>query len=1212
MVSVSNMLLQKCFDLYDISSLYSNYSNIAYKYYKSYKEIKTKKIFQENSDKLKEDVKKWFFSQSLESRLKICTVENEFFGKILYQMIFHYILDRTINFKPKDCFFSGEGENSNEQFSKNISCINNLNNLNNFNKSEETKIKITKTNKNGKRTEAPKLGYSQSSSINSFNNDEILQNNFGNFFTFFSSRGNYTLASSNNMYSKINSDRVKMIENATDDFLKNIYFFSVYHKYFPDCFTLSPELLLEKEKFENYFSMLGNKNYFSCLIQSHSINNTNNNINSKNQKIYGYKFPDWMIGTKNIPDIHLTVAQYAIAFFEQVIMIKYLLNKNEKKIKFFSLLNDDILNRFFTDRKNAIQYFYKNYTQENKINILTELNIDEHYKKVMTNHDKMKYVNYFNLYRKNIDAEKSPYIDSININPHSNKYEEQYNKLNKITKPKNVKNNKNINSDLTFEEIYEKIKNNLINKDNICFIDYLLFDNYINLWKTEYFIKGELLEKMNKLIIDKNVNELLINNNSSQTKSNKSKHRKKKKNNNNKKEEEKNNNSSNNNNNENNEIKNEYEGIFKDEEEIIYAPYYLKANTEQKKLYNKIKEQKININKYNKETEEIKNFISNDIIKGLLIERIFLTPLNTCLDFYEQFKEEEKITEKNEILNEEEKKEEKKEEEKEENKINDEDVKEIKTEKEEKEKEEEKDIDNIEDELDLKKSESMSITTQDTNNINININLDLQKAKSTEFKSDKKNENENYDNNKSNNNSNNNSSNKNSSKKEKKNKKKQNFFLFDTVKKKKEKSNSLISNNTLVSNEFSIIQLKEPNTRLSFFDKLHNDIIKYETKVITLLNHGMKFKDFCITEIKRLIQETLNFSNDYSIEVYGSYATGLMIEASDIDIKIKLNKASKTDLNSFFKKVCEKLENENKFDEINPIETASVPVIKLLLSKEKFIKGKTELENGYKQFKEMSLFKHYLFNMDELTKIKIDVTFILSNDISNNKNIKEEINNINIENNINKLHDHDKSMESEISSVSYVKEQIVKYPEIKFILRVLKRYFYYKKMNTAFLGGLSSYNLFLLLLSYAKFLKISENPEKTNLGYFLFHFLYFFKIFDFKQYIININSENNIYDLLPPEKAKEFNFGKSIVIIDPLTGVNASKSSYKIEDIQNTFSEAFDFFQDEEIRYDKEGKTKINKKNNKNEKKILMGLPISNKNENNHAQGNIIEKFLGK
>ena len=167
-------------------------------------------------------------------------------------------------------------------------------------------------------------------------------------------------------------------------------------------------------------------------------------------------------------------------------------------------------------------------------------------------------------------------------------------------------------------------------------------------------------------------------------------------------------------------------------------------------------------------------------------------------------------------------------------------------------------------------------------------------------------------------------------------------------------------------------------------------------------------------------------------------------------------------------------------------------------------------------------------------------------------------------------------------------------------------------MNTAFLGGLSSYNLFLLLLSYAKFLDISQNSEKGNLGYFLFHFLYFFKIFDFKQYIININSENNIYDIISPEKIKEFNFGKSIVIIDPITGVNASKSSYKIDDIQNTFSEAYDFFQNEQIKYDKEGKTKVNKKKNNNDTKILMGLPISNKNENNHGGGNIIEKFLGK
>ena len=162
-----------------------------------------------------------------------------------------------------------------------------------------------------------------------------------------------------------------------------------------------------------------------------------------------------------------------------------------------------------------------------------------------------------------------------------------------------------------------------------------------------------------------------------------------------------------------------------------------------------------------------------------------------------------------------------------------------------------------------------------------------------------------------------------------------------------------------------------------------------------------------------------------------------MIEASDIDIKIKLNSGSRSDLDNFFESLCKKLENENKFDKINPIGTASVPVIKLLLSSEKFIRGKDDLENSFKQYKELSLFKHYIFDINELTKIKIDVTFICTND--NKGNItNNDINEKNIENNnsinnnkfdvINNetAHDHDKSMGGEISSVAYVKEQIVK------------------------------------------------------------------------------------------------------------------------------------------------------------------------------------------
>ena len=371
----------------------------------------------------------------------------------------------------------------------------------------------------------------------------------------------------------------------------------------------------------------------------------------------------------------------------------------------------------------------------------------------------------------------------------------------------------------------------------------------------------------------------------------------------------------------------------------------------------------------------------------------------------------------------------------------------------------------------------------------------------------------------------------------------------------------------------------------------------------------MLFKDFCIEEIKRIIQQIFSNLNGYNIEVYGSYATGLMIEASDIDIKIRLNNG--IDLENIFTSLCNKLKEENKFDEINPIRTASVPVIKLLLNPIKFIKGKEELENKFKQFKEMSIYKHYLFDIKELINIKIDVTFILPNYINQIKPNDNVINN-----------DNEKLTNNEISSVSYVKEQIIKYPEVKFILRVLKRYFYIKKMNTSFLGGISSYNLFLLLLSYAIFnrnnnSKNEENKKEMNLGKFFYEFLNFFSRFNFKDCIIDIGSKLNKgecpYSVLDisDDKYKNLGYGKSLVIIDPLSGVNASKSSYKIDEISNTFYNAFDYFVNEINEYERGGykNQKYNKNNNEN---MVMGLNNQNKNNDSNGGGNIIEKFLLK
>ena len=189
MASINNELIKKSLNLYGDQSIYNNYCKIANKYCKIFnREMKDKKSSSDNQDKLRDDVKKWLFSQSLENRMKICTVENELFGKLLLQMYSYYKLDRTLIFKPKPIFYSNE-ENQFEKktdinnFKSKFEDENNISHNNNNN----TNIKVTRTNKSGKKIEAQIVGYSQAP-LNNFKQEEIAVNNFGNFFTFHSYR----------------------------------------------------------------------------------------------------------------------------------------------------------------------------------------------------------------------------------------------------------------------------------------------------------------------------------------------------------------------------------------------------------------------------------------------------------------------------------------------------------------------------------------------------------------------------------------------------------------------------------------------------------------------------------------------------------------------------------------------------------------------------------------------------------------------------------------------------------------------------------------------------------------------------------------------------------------------------------------------------------------------------------------------------------------
>ena len=59
------------------------------------------------------------------------------------------------------------------------------------------------------------------------------------------------------------------------------------------------------------------------------------------------------------------------------------------------------------------------------------------------------------------------------------------------------------------------------NNGNITFVDYLIFNNFFDLWKIEYFIKDSIFNKLIELDEKKNIDELMEEFNYSNKKNNK-------------------------------------------------------------------------------------------------------------------------------------------------------------------------------------------------------------------------------------------------------------------------------------------------------------------------------------------------------------------------------------------------------------------------------------------------------------------------------------------------------------------------------------------------------------------------------------------------------------------------------------------------------------------------------------------------------------------
>ena len=271
-----------------------------------------------------------------------------------------------------------------------------------------------------------------------------------------------------------------------------------------------------------------------------------------------------------------------------------------------------------------------------------------------------------------------------------------------------------------------------------------------------------------------------------------------------------------------------------------------------------------------------------------------------------------------------------------------------------------------------------------------------------------------------------------------------------------------------------------------------------------------------------LKNEDVNFLCSF----YGSNISGLSIENSDIDIMVKIRKNPNeiNYINRLMDIIAQKLKDNyselNYIKNIHPIYTASVPVIKLEcdLSSDSYLISETN-----------NLMKKYNLSYNNLTKLFFDITFF-------------------------EVENEEDKIPSELM-IEYIKQSTKIYPQIFDIIYIMKKFLSHRKLNQSYQGGISSFSLFLLILAFVKY--FSKNNLEIPIGSLLIEFLTFYSNFDFYNSIIRPNEIdiNNIYIMNDTTNSL---FKYNINIVDPITGFNVAKSTFKIDEIKKAFQEGLD------------------------------------------------------
>ena len=319
--------------------------------------------------------------------------------------------------------------------------------------------------------------------------------------------------------------------------------------------------------------------------------------------------------------------------------------------------------------------------------------------------------------------------------------------------------------------------------------------------------------------------------------------------------------------------------------------------------------------------------------------------------------------------------------------------------------------------------------------------------------------------------------------------------------------NNISTNSTQISEEL----LQKLNISKDNLKRVNDDINNFNKDIESLLVIFRKIKKEIKNHFELIIKNI--YENNSQLETYGSSLYQLDIESSDLDLSIS------TQSNLPLDELAIYLSNNNQKEQyinIKNINTASIPIIKL--------------EVDYLKLDNKIINEHYnsLIN-NNYYKICI------------NNNIYKEFNIIKVDISLKSIN---------YKQINFIQKGINTFPQIKPLIKILKKLLILKNMNNSYKGGMSSYCLFLIIYSY---LKINKNNIKgnNNYGSLLMDFLYYYiNCVDFAFTVIDPNLEN-------PFIISNFPIETIPTIIDPVTMKNAGKIIFRIIDVVNALNEIY-------------------------------------------------------